>query len=348
MKIKTPIEDIIELATFHNLDLDTANYLCRNTSPKCKCGKIKLLVNSAQSLIGKYLKRTCGNTICEPKFGISRPEHSKKMKFLSKNGSELYQKTLMQPGKLFNTEVNSVNFKRSRLRNNGIECDFMSDDEILKAYSKFRSDYSKSVICRKKQIIQRFNNWEDEFTKLILLITNNIIPTTEWLDTLPDDEIQRLWTRIHGVNTIRNNTRIKKIRPSFFKHEILTGFKFNRKLQENIYVKSGFEKSFIEFFEETGIWWEYETIRIETINKDGFHIPDFLIEIDSELILFETKGGFYNQPLQDYYENKILAAMNYSKENGLRYILTQKNPDKDFNFIKNALIDSKDNINVKD
>lgn len=60
------MEDIMRAATYYDIDINEAKYLCRNVNFKCRCGKFKLLKPSTQSKIGKKLYRCCGNTECEP------------------------------------------------------------------------------------------------------------------------------------------------------------------------------------------------------------------------------------------------------------------------------------------
>lgn len=333
--------DIKLLANNYGLSIDHARYLCKKNSPYCVCGKFKILRNSTQSRIGVYLFGRCDSRQCNPSYGKLRPDHSLKMKYLAKNGSELYKNTLIKYGELYNKEVNSVNFKRKLLTNKNYNCSNLQDGEVINLFRIFQSNRAKSVDRRKREILNRFNNWEEEFQNLILIVTDGVIPTKEWIDSLEATQIQVLWKRVHGINTIRNSTKVKQTRPCFFKHELLANFNYNSKRQKQIYIRSGLEKEYIRFFEENKILWEYETVRIETMNKDGFHIPDFLIFLNNEYILLEVKGSFYKQPYCDYYANKILAALDYCNKNNTRYILTQKYPDSNLNFIKNALIDSK-------
>lgn len=339
--IDIKLKDIQLLADNYNLSIEQATYLCRKSSPYCTCGKFKKLRKGIQSPFGIYLFGRCDSKQCSPAYGKVRPDHSIKMKYLAKNGSDVYKNTLAKKGELYNKEVNSVNFKRKLLINKKYDCSKLQDNEVIELFNLFQSTRAKGADRRRKEILNRFNAWEKEFQDLILIITKGIVPTKEWLISLEDDQIQILWKRIHGINTIRNFTRVKQTRPCFFKHELLNNFHYNNKHQQQIYVRSGLEKEYVRFFETNKILWEYETIRIETIHKDGFHIPDFLIFLNNECILLEVKGSFYKQPYDEYYANKILAAIQYCNKNNIRYILTQKYPDASFDFIKNSLIDSK-------
>ena len=281
--------------------------------------------------------RTCGDSKCEPNYGKKRPEHSKKMKELAVNGSSKYKNTLMKKGERFNKEVNSTSFKRKRLIKHGYDVADKTDEQIAELYSVLLSNFNKSLYTRKRSIVSNYVSWEQEYKDLILVVTKGIVPTEAWINTLSEDNINELWSRIHGINTIRNWNKVKKTRSNFFKQSHLTGFKHNKK-QESIFVKSGLEKEYVEFFETEGFEWEYETIIIETLKKDGFYVPDFLVKIENRTIILEAKGSFYRSNIQDYIENKVKAAQEYCKEHGYEYVLTQKRPDKQLNFIKYALI----------
>jgi len=307
-----------------NVSQEQFDYLTRgNKSPFCKCGAIRLIKKSKQSKIGLYLYRTCGRTECEPHYGKKRPEHSKIMKDMVINGSDAFKATLMKKGNLFNPNVNGISFKQKRLERHGIFCE---DSQIEVEYSKLLGNLITSISRRKRDIVSRFNQWESEFKQLILIVTDGKTPSKEWIDALPDDEINIIWKRIHGINTIRNWSKTKSTRNTFFKQELLSGFIYNTKKQDSVFTRSGLEKEWIIFFESNKIPWCYEPFVIESVKKDSFHLPDFLIEINGSKILLEAKGGFYNQNITDYIENKVAAAMKFAAENGLSYILTQQKP----------------------
>ncbi len=337
-------DDIQRIMDHYQLPVDQIFYLLRNKSAYCKCGKFRLLKSSKQSRIGKCLYRCCGAKECEPNFGKLRPNHSVIMRDRVINGSIEYRNTLLKPGIVNNPEVNSLQFKRKRLIKHGRYIDTMTDDDVLKEYSNLLSHLSTNRIRKRNDIVFRYNNWEQEFKDLILIVTNNIIPSIEWLGTLNEPEINRLWARIHGINTIRNNQRVNSTRKHFYKHEIISGFEHNTANQTRVFARSGLEAKYIKFFEENSIPWEFETIRLETIQGDGFHVPDFLIRLHNEIVMLETKGTFYWQPYDEYYSNKILAAINFCKQKGYRYILTQKEPDVELKFIDNSLLNIKEDV----
>jgi hypothetical protein len=267
------------------------------------------------------------------------------MKYLSKYGSDAYKASLMQPGALHNKEVNSVDFKRKRLINNGYNCEGVPDLDIPTLFSEMQSDWRKSCKKRKKEILQRVSTWEPEYVELVKLVIGRQDSIEEWLETLTDESVHYYWTRIHGISTIRNWANVKKTRKTLFKQTRISGFKFNTGNQESVFLKSGLEQKYVEFFEKMKIPWCYELIKIETTDCSGFYIPDFLIEIGGKQIVLEVKGDFYNQPYNEYYQNKILAGIKFCKIHNYRYVLTQKNPDVQYNFLTSALIDTeKENV----
>ena len=309
---------IKEFADYRNISLEDASYITRKSSFLCKCGGFKMVRQSVQSRVGKVLGPTCGRRECSAVFGRKRPEHSRLMKEMSKSGPASFRSNLIKPGQLFNTEVNSLEFKKKVLSTRGVE---IENDDVLATFSKHASDLLKSTSTRRKQIIDRYNKWEPEYQELILLVTGGIVPTEDWVNSLTLENMQYIWARIHGINTIRNG--IKVARPGWFKRILKTDFKYNTQNLDKIITRSGLESDYIDYFEKNAIPWSYEKHVIETVRHDGFHIPDFEIFYNTEKILLEVKGTFYRHDKEDYIANKVMAAMSFAKENNMRYILTQ-------------------------
>jgi hypothetical protein len=333
------MNDLELFAMQHSIKIEDVEYLTRNgISVRCKCGNFKALAISKQSKIGMYIYRTCKSSKCEPNYGKLRPAHSDRMKHLAKNGSDSYKATLMSPGKKHNASVNTIEFKRIRLSNSGIDTTTMNDSEVLQSYSKLLSTVSKSISTRKVQILNRFKKWEPIYVQLILDHVGQDI-TLDYLNSLSDDEIQALWKFTHGINTLRNASKLKSSKQSWFKQELLSGpFKYNT--QRDIFIKSGLERKYVDFFESNGIEWVYEPVHIKT-NVNSFYVPDFLIRINDEYILLEVKGSFYRRNIQEYLSTKISAGIDYAKSNGYRFVLTFKDPDIDYGFITNSFINLK-------
>lgn len=333
---------MISFAEHHNISQEVANYIIKNTSPLCKCGKYKNITTSKQSKVGLVIKRTCGNPECEPLYGKKRPEHSLLMKELAISGPEKFRDNLMKKGVLFNKEVNTTNFKRKKLENIGIDCSSLTDNQIIMMNGEYESNKLKSRSNRTKVILTWIEKWENDFLSLIEMVTK-ILPSKDYLDGLSDDSFNYIYKRLHGINTIRNWCNVKESRTSWFKRIKIENLHHNTQGKSYVITKSGLEAKYIEFFEDNCIPWSYESVVLETIKKDGFHIPDFLIEYANQSIMIETKGSFYRQEITEYFNNKVAAAINYCNMHDIRYILTTNGPN---NFLDQCLVDTKGNYNA--
>ncbi len=333
---------MMTFAEHHNISEEDASYILRGKTEFCKCGKYRNITTSKQSRVGLILKRTCGQPECEPLYGRKRPEHSRLMKDMAVNGSDEFKLNLMKKGEIFNKKVNTIEFKRKKLENKGIDCSLMNVEQIETANSEYESNKIKSRGQRSKVILSWVGKWEDEFLSLIKIITN-ILPTKEYLDLLSETAFVAIYKRIRGINTIRNWSKVKESRTSWFKRIKIENLHYNTQGKSCVVTKSGLEADYINFFEQNNIPWSYEAVVLETIKKDGFHIPDFLIEYEDQTIMVEAKGSFYRQEVVEYFNNKVAAAVAYCKSNGIRYILTTSGPDK---FMDHNLVDTKENQNA--
>jgi restriction endonuclease len=106
-------------------------------------------------------------------------------------------------------------------------------------------------------------------------------------------------------------------RTKFFK----TGYKKVEYCKNKTIIKyrSSWELRSIEFLEINKIYYEYESFYIPRI--DGkVYLPDFLIEIDKQLILLEIKGfirgisGKHNEKI------KIDSAKKFCEQNNMQYV----------------------------
>lgn len=330
--------NIEELSKHFEMSINEVKYLLRQKDPFCKCGKLKKLFKSPQSKIGKALYRTCGAPKCDPKYGIKRPKHSAYMKELAANGmNEAYNRTLMKKGKLFNKEVNTINYKRKILANKGYDVKEATEDDILQLFFAYSSKNMKSTKFRIKKILTQYNNWEQKYKDLILIITHKD-PNEIDFTSLTDDEIERMFKRIHGINTIRNWSNVKESRTTFFKRIYLDNFKYNAAGQKSVVTRSGLEAVYINYFENNAIPWEYETLILNNTDNSGFHTPDFIITYENQKMIVETKGDFFRQDFDDYLEKNIKACFTYCKEHNMKYVLTTvENPEKK-SFLEHALI----------
>jgi hypothetical protein len=332
--------DLERFAKKNSLTLEEATYISRGKHIFCSCGNFKKIFNSPQSKVGKALFRTCESVQCQPMYGRKRPAHSEKMKNLAISGSERYRNTLMQKGKKYNHEVNTVAFLKKKLTKKGYNVENLSDVEVKKLNSQYESEKVKSRGLRTKTIMRWLQTWEKEFLTLINHLFD-ISRATQILGTLSDSDFSRLYLRLHGIKTLRDASRAAKTRKGWFKSEKKQGFKCNTQGKEFVITRSGLEGVYIDFFEANNIPWAYESCIIETIKKDGFHIPDFLIEVNGLPIMLEVKGNFYRQEITEYFQNKVEAAKKYCQQRNIRYVLTTcQKPDPNMQFLELAMVDT--------
>lgn len=332
---------ILQFALFHNIDLDYAIKLINHRNCICKCGRFKQIKLWGKS--GKYrMYTTCGKTECHWSYGRKRPEHSATMKQLAINGSNEYINTLMKKGEKFNKQVNTASFFRKKLATQGHNIDdSMTDNDILILNSTSESQKTKTLSHKIKTTISRYNTWEDEYKQLCLLVTGHRAISKELFDLISTKEAIYICKRIHGINTIRNWGRTKSNRVGWFIRETITNLQFNNQGKTSITTRSGLEARYIQLFENNGWIWSYESIILESINNDCFHVPDFLVTINGITYMLEVKGSFYRQHIEEYITNKVGAAIKYCYEHNMVYILTRTvNPKNNLNFLSNAMINT--------
>ena len=304
----------------------------------CSCGNYRILWISKQSKIGKMLGRACGRPECDPKFGRKRPRQSKIMKALAadpKNNE--YRNTLMQKGKKKNPKVNTIEFKRKVLQNCDIDVRELGSKSVKERYSLYLSDRNKSVERRRKQILNSYLKWDPAYKELIVLVTKEV-PTLEWVSSLSDFEVHRIWKRVHGISTIRNWDKISESGRGFYKRKLVAGLKFNTQRKTSVVTRSEAEEKYINLFEKNKIPWSYEELRIETIMKDGFYKPDFIINHKGQKYLIEVKGkNWYRQDKDTYIKNRCYAAHKYATQHGWVFGISYNMSPKDMSFIDHLI-----------
>lgn len=326
-------------AKFHGIDIETALSLIRNNDCRCKCGDFKTLKQWGTKGLRMY--GSCGKSKCHWHYGNKRPEHSATMKDKAINGSDEYKSTLMKKGENFNKEVNTVSFLRKKLITYGYNVDNLTDDEIIKLNSISESTRTKSLTHKIKATVTRYNSWETIYKELCHFISGGVPITEEYMNSLTNEEALFVFRRIHGINTIRNWDSVQETRKTWFKRERVGNLLYNTQGKASVVTKSGMEAKYILLFESCGWKWSYESVVINNTSNDGFHVPDFIVEINGTRYMIETKGNFYRQPVEEYLENKVKAAIKYCDEHNLIYILTDVNkPKSDLMFIENALINT--------
>lgn len=281
----------------------------------CKCGSPNRIIKSVQSSLGCYVYRCCGQTKCEMNYGKTRPAHSALMKKLAADGTnEKYMATLMKKGELFNKEVNSISFKRKKLSNAGYDVDNLSDDEVVKLNAKRWSDHQLTPGFIGKRVIKLINNHglHDIFSNVTYEDILKMSPTE-----LAD--IRYKWYSWHHVFYCSENCVAK-----YFKRTVKTNLKFHiRKLTE-VKTRSSYESSFIDFFEENQIKWDYESFRI--ILPKGSYKPDFIFEYENQKYILEVKGFLLAKNKVEYLTTKINAAYDYAKNNGYAGMILTYDP----------------------
>lgn len=309
-------------AKMYNLPLETVTYMARNKSLYCTCGSPRCIVDSSQSKVGVRLGNTCGKIECSKLFGKLRPSHSAYMKELAASGkNEKFSNTLMKSGHMHNPKLNSQEFKRVVLDNKGIMGDNIDD-----AYSAMLRERNLDRRLRQKQLLTRYNNWEEVYKALIVAVCGQV-PDPQWCSSLTDEQFAYYWKRVHGINTIRNSDRSGKVgRTLKFRGEIVTGLMFNRKGFTQISTRSSWEANMIRVFERNKVRWSYEEYHIETVDKNGYYVPDFVAEVEGKTYMIEIKGGFCAGDREYYMRNKIGAAIRFCRKKGWNFCMMYKNP----------------------
>ncbi len=322
-----------EFAKIRNLPMTVAEYITRNKSFLCRCSDFKLIYKSPQSRVGHCLSRTCGNPMCSLQYGRKRPEHSKFMSELAKSGkNKKYAAALIKPGELRNKMVNSLDFKNKVLLKNGIIA-----GDVEKEYSVLLATRNRNSANRRKQLLSRYEKWELEYRELVNMICGRI-PTQEWVESLDDETFLNYWKRVHGVNTIRNIANSNNVGRSLkFHGEYLSELKFNTKGITKLRTRSSWEANLIKLFEKEKVKWSYEEFRLETLDKLGFYVPDFVATVNGKTYMIEIKGGFFAQDKKWYIKNKIGAGIRFCKEKGWAFSLMYQNP-KNLEFLKSTIL----------
>lgn len=318
----------IDFAEINNLPIEIVDYLTKTKTLFCKCGEYKKVYALSASKIGYGLYHSCGKPECNSRYGIKRPGHSAFMKNLAASGAnEKYNATLIKSGERHNAELNSIEFKNKVLLSTGFNGTF----------SQYLGARNKDVNNRRKQIMSRYNMWEDQYKELIKLVCQ-CVPTTEWCDTLTEDQVQYYWKRLHGINTIRNCDNSQEVGRSLrFKGEYVRDLKFNYTGLTIVKTRSSWETELIKIFEKKRIEWSYEEFRIGTVDHSGFYIPDFVAKIKNKTYMIEVKGGYFATDKEWYMKNKIAAGVNFCKQRNWSFCMVWEKP-QNLDFVKTPLI----------
>ncbi len=246
--------------------------------------------------------------------GKKRPGHSEWMFNAFKEGK--YEKFR----NIFNSEINTVTFKKKRLENNGYRVNDLCEEEIMVLHSKLKSDVLKSLKSKRKSL-QRFIK-NNKYNKLKIFkesILNEL--TEEQIQILDEEKIDtfiKLRNSIISVLAISENPTMGC--SSFFKRQTISGLKYNMRNLTMIVVKSSYESNYINFFEKNEIFWDYEILNIP--KEGGFYTPDFVFEYNNSKYILETKGVFYRTTLEEYCNTKLKNVLSYCKENNFKFLFS--------------------------
>jgi hypothetical protein len=295
----------------------------------CKCGAFRKIKQASYASAGVVLSLYCGRKECHPRFGIKRPEHSQYMKQLAATGTnELYSNSLIKPGELRNPNINTDLFREQILKK------YYPNEE---SFSSMLSGRVKSVKWRRSQIIIKFTKWETYYQTLVNTLVGTEI-TPEYVLSLSDDEVHKVWSKIHSVNSIRNLDNSKNTgRNSWFKSELLVNLVYNQQGLTAVRTRSGLETWYINLFEKEKINWSYEKYKIPTIDKTGYYTPDFVVEYNNATYMIETKGSFFRCDKDEYIRNKIQAGVKFANSQGWRFCLVFTK-SKDMSFLEKTII----------
>lgn len=272
---------------------------------KCKCGRYLAYKKKKNSKSGYSLSYYCGESECHQFYGKARPNHSKYMKELAENGTnKLFSATLMKKGELFNKDVNTISFKRKKLKTVGYDTDKLSDSEVVSLNKQYESNKNKSsnhIIKIILGFIEK-HNLQEEFGFV----------TKQYLETLSYDELLKYRYRRdswHHALYCKDKCGAKK-----FKRVVKLNLKFNKRGLTYVRTRSSYESNFIDFFESNSIQWDYESIKIN-IDSNRTYTPDFIFWFEDKKYMVETKGFLLEKDRAKYLSEKINAAFDYCKIN---------------------------------
>lgn len=282
----------------------------------CKCGSPKMLrtvnnrhMKNPEQRLGFY----CGKKECHPRYGIARPEHSAHMKKLAQHpGSTRFKQSLIQRGEKRNLQVNTVEFKRTKLQNLGFNVTNLTDREVEKMNSQWESDKFK----RPEQIASRI----EKFVKKHNLQDRFPVHTADQLLSLEKDDFSQIayrWRSWHHAVYCADKCGAKH-----FRRIPKSSLRFNIRGRDLVITRSSYEANYIDFFELNQIPWDYEPLKIDL--GDTTYTPDFLFEFKDQTYLLEVKGYLLEKNRIQYLETKINGGFDYAQSRDWEFIFTYK------------------------
>jgi len=251
--------------------------------------------------IGKYFKGTMRDKL--------RPEHGKmmsvKMKGIDRGDS--FRKIKSDQNK-------SIYFKKTVLKNKGIDFSELDDDlKIKELYKNYLSEKNKSVQYRvnrvKKFLLSEKYKNEEIFNNFLIEYGDKVIN---------EENYEVIFSKMVSVISTIAIARNKNMGTTkFFKKGIV---EVNNCLNKTIIsYRSGWELITINFLEANGIKYEYEPFYIQKELK-GYYVPDFLIYLHDNKLLLEIKGFIRGKIGKLKEEEKIKAALKYCNERNINYV----------------------------
>jgi hypothetical protein len=227
--------------------------------------------------------------------------------------------------------VNTERFKETVLRNKGIIA-----DDISAAHSKLLSENAVSRKVRTKQAVTKFDKWGDEFKELAKICCSIDNITAAWLDSLPMTEFNKYIGILHGIQTSVNMEKHRNAgRNKQYIRVEMNDLKFNMRGITTVLTRSKLESQYIELFESLSLQWDYEWVTLPKVDNSGVYHPDFLLKFGNETYIIEVKGDWYHSDKDDYFANKIGAAVNYANEHKYLVCVSYIRP-RDMSFLEKA------------
>lgn len=338
-KIKSPIKEILEQTNENEAwyKILKWEYLGRKEIPKdkdkliCKnCGEINT------NFRFDFCNKDCKHEYNLMHFGRKRPEHSKRIKEHFDKGTYENFKNVV------NHDLNGDSFKKARLNNHGI---LFTNENIEEKYTELLKKVQRGTNHKRKTLLLGFekkyiNEWR-QHEEFFILGFDDL--TIEKINCFSSEELNYWYKKHNSLKTViayKNNPNMGKTKATW-----LNDLKHNKRKISKLYVRSSYEKNWIDFFEKHKIVWDYETIRI---NGGNFlYIPDFVVYKDNKQYIIEVKG-FIPKSWIEIILKKTLCGVKYAEENNLLYGFSfDSEPKENRHYFDSLLLNQKSETEIK-
>lgn len=239
--------------------------------------------------------------------GKKRPEHSVKMKsiMLGIDRGDSFREIKKKQNA-------GIEFKKTFLQNKNINILNLKDEEVLKVFSKFISNHRKSP-KHKIDKLKRFIQGTKYEGNILFEEFQRKYTTTIFTENNVEEIYPQMMSVISSIAISKNNNMGST---KFFKK----GFVEVRycKNKTMVLYRSSWELITTQFLENQKIAYEYEPFYIE--KESGYYLPDYIFELNGEKIMLEIKGFIRGLKGKINEEAKKQAAIEYCKNNNMRYI----------------------------